>query len=88
MLPVSFIGVSAVMKIRQNVQIFVDSGKATNRQMKKAQIIETMPDEFSVDGLIERLMILHKIEEGQRQAQAGKVYTEEQAKKKLEKWLK
>ncbi|MDO1451578.1 hypothetical protein Q0590_35225 [Rhodocytophaga aerolata] len=59
--------------------------------MKKTQILETiqnMPDEFSVDELIEKLMILHKIEEGQRQVQQGKVYTEEEAKKKLEKWLK
>jgi predicted transcriptional regulator len=80
-----------VIKIRQNLQIFVDSEKTTTRQMKKAQILETiqsMPDEFSVDELIERLMILHKIEEGQRQVQAGKVYTEEEAKKKLDKWLK
>ncbi len=33
-------------------------------------------------------MILHKIEEGQRQVQAGKVYTEEEAKKKLKKMVK
>lgn len=59
--------------------------------MKKSQILETiqsMPEEFSVDELIERLMVLHKIEEGQQQVQSGKVYSEEEAKKKLEKWLK
>lgn len=59
--------------------------------MKKTQILETiqgMPEEFSVDDLIERIIILHKIEEGQRQVQAGRVYTEEEAKQKLEKWLK
>ena len=59
--------------------------------MKKAQLLETiqdMPEEFSVDELMERLMILQKIEEGQRQIQAGQFYTEEEAKEKLEKWLK
>jgi predicted transcriptional regulator len=59
--------------------------------MKKSQLLETlqaMPDEFPVDELIEKLMILQKIEEGQKQVQAGRVYTEEEAKKKLEKWLK
>lgn len=59
--------------------------------MKKAQLLETiqdMPDEFSVDDLIEKLMILKKIEEGQQQIQAGQFYTEEEAKRKLEKWLK
>lgn len=59
--------------------------------MKKAQLLETiqdMPEEFPVDDLIERLMILQKIEEGQKQIQAGQSYTEEEARKKLEKWLK
>ena len=42
--------------------------------MKKTQLLETvqdMPEEFSVDDLMERLMILQKIEEGQQQIQAG-----------------
>ncbi len=59
--------------------------------MKKSQvlkILQAMPDEFPVDALIEKLMLLQKIEEGQKQVQAGQVYTEEEAKKKLEKWLK
>lgn len=59
--------------------------------MKKAQLLETiqdMPEEFSVDELMERLIILQKIEEGQQQIQAGQFYTEDEAKKKLGKWLK
>lgn len=59
--------------------------------MKKTQLLETiqdMPEEFSVDELMERLLILQKIEEGKQQIQAGQFYTEEEAKKKLEKWLK
>ena len=59
--------------------------------MKKSQLLEAlqaMPDEFPVDELIEKLMVLQKIEEGQQQVRAGQVYTEEEAKKKLEKWLK
>jgi hypothetical protein len=59
--------------------------------MKKTQLLETirdLPDEFSVDELMERLIILQKIEEAQLQIQAGQYYSEEEAKKKLEKWLK
>ncbi|MDX2304120.1 MAG: hypothetical protein NW226_15045 [Microscillaceae bacterium] len=59
--------------------------------MKKTEILDTiqqMPDEISVDELIERLIVLQKIEEGQRQSQEGKFYTEEEAKLKLNKWLK
>jgi predicted transcriptional regulator len=58
---------------------------------KKSQLLETlqaMPDEFPVDELIEKLIVLQNIEEGQKQVRAGQVYTEEEAKKKLEKWLK
>lgn len=59
--------------------------------MKKAQLLETiqdLPEDFSVDDLMERLMILQKIEEGQKQIQAGQFNAENEAKKKLEKWLK
>lgn len=59
--------------------------------MKKAQLIEQIqdfPEEFSLDDLIERLLVLEKIEEGQQQVREGKVYLEKEAKKKLEKWLK
>lgn len=59
--------------------------------MKKTQLMETiqdLPEEFSLDELMERLMILQKIEEAQHQIQKGQYYTEEEAKKKLEKWLK
>ena len=38
-----------------------------------------MPEEFSVDELIEKFIILHKIEEGQHQVQEGKIYTKEEA---------
>ena len=59
--------------------------------MKKTQLLETihdMPEEFSVDDLLERLMVLQKIDEGQQQIQAGRSSTEKEARKKLEKWLK
>ena len=60
-------------------------------RMKKTQLLESiqqMPDEFSVDDLIERLLILQKIEEGQRQINEGKSFSEEEARKEMEKWLK
>jgi predicted transcriptional regulator len=59
--------------------------------MRKTQIIETvsaMPDEISIDEIIERLVILEKIEKGQKDISEGKVYTEDQAKERLQKWLK
>lgn len=61
------------------------------RIMKKTQVLEAisqMPDEFSVDELFEKILILQKIEEGQRQVREGQTYSEDEAKKKLEKWLR
>ena len=63
----------------------------TTKKMNKNQVIDSiqdMPDEFSVDDLIERFIVLRKIEEGRDQSKEGKFYTEEEAKKKLQRWLK
>ena len=58
--------------------------------MRKAVVIESiseLPDEFSIDEVIERLIIVEKIEKGRQQVKEGKVNIEEQAKAKLSKWL-
>ncbi len=58
--------------------------------MRKATVIESinkLPDEFSIDEIIERLIIIEKIEKGRQDVRDGKVNTEEQAKAKLSKWL-
>ncbi|PWS29846.1 hypothetical protein [Pedobacter paludis] len=59
--------------------------------MKKTEIINTlkeMPDEFSADELIERILLLQKIDAGLNQVKEGKVYSEDEAEQKLDKWLK
>ncbi len=59
--------------------------------MKKTQLIDTikdLPEDFPIDDLIERLVIIQKIEDRQQKVLAGDILTEEEAKMKLEKWLK
>jgi len=59
--------------------------------MKKTEIINTlkeMPDEFSADELIERILLLQKIDAGLNQVKEGKVYSEQEAEQKLDRWLK
>lgn len=59
--------------------------------LNRAQVfstIETLPEEFSVDQLIEKLIIVEKVEKGLAQSELGRVNTKEQAKQKLSKWLK
>lgn len=58
--------------------------------MRKATVIESinkLPDEFSIDEIIERLIIIEKIEKGRQDVRDGKINTEDQAKAKLSKWL-
>lgn len=58
--------------------------------MRKTTVIESiknLPEEFSIDEIIERLIIIEKIEKGRQEVKDGKVNTVEQAKSKLGKWL-
>ena len=58
--------------------------------MKKSAVIESiskLPDEVTIDEIVERLIVIEKIEKGRKEVQDGKVNTEEQAKAKLSKWL-
>jgi len=60
--------------------------------ISKKQVIESikaMPeDEFTdIDVLQERIMLLNKIESGEKNIAEGKTYTTEEAKEKLSKWL-
>ena len=58
--------------------------------MKKLAVIDSiskLPEEFSIDELIERLLIVEKIDKGRIQIKEGKINSEEQARAKLGKWL-
>ena len=55
---------------------------------KIIEAIKDMPNKFSVDDLLDRIMLLQKIELGLEQSNSGKVSSTEEAKEKLGKWLK
>ncbi|WP_421765346.1 hypothetical protein [Ekhidna sp.] len=50
--------------------------------------LKDMPQDFELDELIERLVVLEKIEKGKKDIQAGNTFSHEEAKSKLDKWLK
>ncbi len=58
----------------------------TKKQVLKS--LQALPAHFSVDELIDRIVLLQKIEIGMEQSASGKVFTKAEAKKKLKKWLK
>lgn len=56
------------------------------KQILKA--IEELPDDASVEDALERLYLLYKIERGIRQADAGDLISQEEARRRMERWLK
>jgi len=58
----------------------------TKKKLLKS--IKELPESFSIDELMDRIMLLQKIEIGLEQSAAGKIHSTESAKKKLKKWLK
>jgi len=55
---------------------------------KVLKTITEMPDTFSVDDLLDRLVLLQKIENGIAQSDAGETVSVEEAREALNKWLK
>ncbi|MCF8297360.1 MAG: hypothetical protein K9J13_07465 [Saprospiraceae bacterium] len=57
-------------------------------KVKLLQTIKDLPDKFSLDDLLDRIVLLQKIEIGLEQSQEGRTKSTEQSKEKLKKWLK
>ena len=59
--------------------------------LTKNEVIKTisnLPDSFSIDELIDRLVFMDKVERGLAQSKDNLVFTKQQAKQRLSKWLK
>jgi hypothetical protein len=59
--------------------------------LTKNNVIKTLsefPDSFTLDELVDKLIFMDKVERGLDQSMNNKVYTHEEAKQRLEKWLK
>jgi hypothetical protein len=54
---------------------------------KVLDTIQSMPDEFTLDELVELLVLLEKVEIGLQQVEEGKTLSLEDAREKMKKWL-
>jgi predicted transcriptional regulator len=57
--------------------------------LTKAQLNKTildLPDTFSIDELIEKLIFIEKVEAGMAQSAEGKVISNEDVKRIIDKW--
>lgn len=52
------------------------------------KMLQDFPDEFSVDDLLDRLILLSKIDRGMRQSMSGEVLSQDEAEKRMEKWIR
>ncbi len=52
------------------------------------QGLEKLPDHFSIDELLDRLLLIEKIETGLNQSKNDETVSTENARKHLEKWLR
>jgi len=57
----------------------------TKEKVKKT--IDRLPDSFTVDQIVEELVVLDKIEKGLKEVEEGKIYSTQQVKDQLKKWL-
>lgn len=55
---------------------------------KLIQTLKDLPEKFSVEDVLDRIVLLQKIEIGLEQSQIGKTKSKEEAKSMLKKWLK
>ncbi len=59
--------------------------------LTKTQIIDSLnnlPENVTIDQVIEHLVVVEKVHRGLNDSAEGKVYSKEEAREKLKKWLK
>jgi hypothetical protein len=54
---------------------------------KILQTVKDLPDNFSIEELFERIVLLQKIEVGLEQSKTDQVLTTDQARERLKRWL-
>ena len=55
---------------------------------KLKEQIENLPEEFTIDELVEKLILIEKIERGNQQSKKGEEITEDELEKEMSKWFK
>ncbi len=57
-------------------------------KIKLKEHIEQFPEEFSIDDLVERLILIEKIEKGNQQSLKVEVISEQELEKEIDIWFK
>ena len=55
---------------------------------KLIKAIKNLPEGFTIEQVIEELILLDKIEKGLKDIENGRIFSSEEAEKRLAKWLR
>ncbi len=58
----------------------------TKEQIKKT--IDALPEGFTLEDVIEEIILIDKIEQGRKDVAEGRILTEDEVKNQLNQWLK
>jgi hypothetical protein len=58
----------------------------TRKKLKEQ--IDKFPEEFSIDELVERLILIEKVEKGMTQSERGEIISDTDMDNEVEKWFK
>jgi predicted transcriptional regulator len=73
------------------LSLFLKLSYMNTSLLNREKIIESLrklPDQVALDEVLERIILLDKIENGLRQSEQGQVITDEELDEKLPEWLK
>jgi hypothetical protein len=59
--------------------------------LTKTNVLKTItkfPEQFSIDELVDKMILLDKVEKGMQQADHNQVISDEELDKRIEEWLK
>ncbi|MBW4888142.1 hypothetical protein KXQ82_00380 [Mucilaginibacter sp. HMF5004] len=73
-------------KFENLLLIFIKKGNAMLSKNKIHELIDHMPEDFSADELIEKIILLQKVEIGRQQIKDGESLTEEEMDKLIDSW--
>ena len=56
-------------------------------KLEVSKLIDTLPDDCSLDDIQSHLYVLQKVERGLKDGEAGRTFTQEEVGKRAAKWL-
>ena len=77
-----------ISSLNEPEEIYIETSIIQLTKKKLSNSIKTLPESFSIDELIDRLIFMEKVEEGLRDSVEGRASSNEDVKTLIDRWLK